>query len=330
VPRRAEPAPRGYLFDGPEVRRLTAEQFSDVIGAITGEWNTYAGKPATAGGVYAREWRVASSAFTRALGRPVRDQVTSVRPSESSPLQALELMNGETYTRRLSRGARRLLGELPPEPASLYNKTVAGRSATASAFDVDVSRASTLWLLVEDEGSNAPERLRPIWADAEIVGESGAVPLASLAPRDGAGLRHRDSPASGVRVTNPSVLVYDVVGKGFTRLRGRIAIENPASEVGSTLNPALRFYVFDTAPNMERLIPPAPGLPLPAPRVPATIDAAIDRIFWHALGRAPDATERRLAGDALRRRANGNKPSADGLADLLWAVTMKPEFQFIY
>jgi Protein of unknown function (DUF1549)/Protein of unknown function (DUF1553)/Planctomycete cytochrome C len=324
VPRRAEPATRGYVFDGPEVRRLSAEQFSDAIGAITGEWNTYAGKPATPGGVYAREWRVASSPFTRALGRPVRDQVISIRQSESSPLQALELVNGETYTHRLSRGARRLLSDLPPEPASLYNKTVAGRSATASAFDVDVSKASTLWLVVQDEGSNAPERLRPIWADAELAGETGVVPLASLAPRDAAGIRRGDSPTSGVRITNPSVLVYDIAGKGFTRLRGRIAIENPASEIGSTLNPALRFYVFDAPPNMERLIPPAPGMPLPAPPTVTTIDAAVEWVFRYALGRAPGDAERGAA-----RKALGASP-ADGLADLLWAITMKPEFQFIY
>lgn len=329
VPRSTDPSSRGYAFDGPELRRLTAEQFSDAIGVMTGEWNTYAGKPATAGGVYAREWRVASSAFTRALGRPVRDQVTSVRPSEASPLQALELVNGETYTRRLASAAQRLLGELPPQPASLFNKTVAGRSAKASDFDVDVSSASTLWLLVQDEGSNAPETLRPIWADAEFVGAGGAVPLASLAPRDTAGIRRGDSPVPGVRTTNPSVLVYDIAGKGFTRFRGRIAIENAVSDIGATLNPALRFYVFDAAPNMERLIPPSPQLPLPAPPVPATIDAAIDRVFWQALARAPSPAERRLARQTLQGGA-GARPSADGLADLLWAVTMTPEFQFIY
>jgi len=206
----------------------------------------------------------------------------------------------------------------------VYNKTVAGRSATASTFDIDVSNASTLWLLVQDEGSNAPERLLPIWVDAELVGGSGAVPLASLTPRDGVGLRREDVPAAGVRVNNPSRLIYDIAGKGYTRLRGRIAIENPASEIGSTLNPALRFYVFDAPPNMERLIPPAPGLPLPAPRVPQTIDAAIDQIFWHALGRAPNPSERQAA------RRHLGEGLADGLADLLWAVTMKPEFQFIY
>ena len=331
VARTAEPPARDYVFAGPEVRRLTAEQFADAVGAITGEWNTYPGKPAKPGGVYAREWRVASSALTRALGRPVRDQVTSVRASDASPLQALELVNGESYTRRLSRGARRMVGELAAEPASLYNGSFAGRSPKSGSFDVDVSNASTLWLLVQDEGSNAPERLRPVWADAELlVGDTGSVPLSSLAPRDAAGLRagERD-PGGGVRVKNPSALVYDIAGKGFTRLRGRIFSDNATAEIGSTLNPQLRFYVFDKAPNVEMLIPPVPGTPLPAPPPVTTIDGAIDRVFGYALGRAPSAAERRSAQAALQRSGGGPRPSAEGLADLLWAITMTPEFQFI-
>jgi hypothetical protein len=330
IRRAAEPAARDYVFAGPEVRRLSAEQFSDVVGEITGEWNTYPGRPATPGGVYAREWRVASSSFTRALGRPVRDQVTSIRPSEASPLQALELVNGETYTRRLSRGARRMLGELAPEPASLFNKPVAGRSPAFSTFDVDVSMASALWLLVQDEGSNAPERLQPIWENAELVGAGGSVPLSSLAPRDASGLRSGGGATGGLRVKNPSAIVLDIAGKGFTRLRGRIAIENAPAEIGSTLNPQLRFYVFDTAPNMERLIPPVAATPLPAPPRVTTIEGAIDRVYLGALGREPNAAERRLARDVLRRHAGDPRPSPDGLADLLWAVTMTPEFQFIY
>ena len=39
VRREAEPPARGYVFRGPEVRRLTAEQFADAIGSITGEWS---------------------------------------------------------------------------------------------------------------------------------------------------------------------------------------------------------------------------------------------------------------------------------------------------
>ena len=96
VVRAGEPPARGYVFAGPEVRRVTAEQFADTIGLITGEWNIYyppsrpgaaAGRrsrraprrtDAVSAGLYAREWRTASTRLTRALGRPIRDQVHSV------------------------------------------------------------------------------------------------------------------------------------------------------------------------------------------------------------------------------------------------------------
>jgi mono/diheme cytochrome c family protein len=361
VARTGEPPSRGYVFAGPEVRRLTAEQFGDAIGAITGEWNVFPGRPvpAAAGGagrgtgtglppplppslpptagVYGREWRTASSNLTRALGRPIRDQVHSMRAVQASTLQALELVNGEIFTQRLSRGARRMLGELPPEPLSLYNRNVAGRTASSSAFDIDVSRAAKLWLVVQENGSNKPEVLQPAWAQAELVGPAGAVPLSSLTPLDGGGLRSGTGPiqvnpsnGTGIRVKNPSVLVYDIAGKGFTRFRGVIGIENPQREIGSTLNPQLRFFVFDAEPNPERLVPPAPEPPLPRGPAVADVAQAIDRIFWHALGRAPSADERRVAESALRDPARGNRPSPQGLADLLWAVTIKPEFQLIY
>ena len=88
--------------------------------------------------------------------------------------------------------------------------------------------------------------------------------------------------------------------------------------------------MFDKPPNMEGLMPPAPDVPLPAPPAQTTIEGTIDRVFRHALGRAPSAAERRAAEQALRRSPEDPRPSAEGLADLLWAITMKPEFQFIY
>jgi hypothetical protein len=355
VARSGEPPARGYVFAGPEIRRMTAEQFADAVGAITGEWNVYTaggqgsgprGAPGTplptlptTSGRYVREWRVASSDLTRALGRPIRDQVISMRVSQASTLQALELVNGEILARRLMRGAKRLVGDLPPEPASLYNRTFAGRTPSPSPFEIDISNARRLWLVVQDNGSNVPEVLEPAWAQAELVGPAGATPLSAMTPLDGSAsalrsgtgpIRVVNTDGSGVRVVNPSLLVYDIAGRGFTTFRGVIGLENRASDIGATLNPQLRFYVFDAPPNMERLVPPAPGAPLPDPDPLKTASEAIDRLFWHALGRAPAPGERRLAEEALRSPGRGDRPSAEGLADLLWAILMKPEFQLIY
>jgi hypothetical protein len=196
-----------------------------------------------------------------------------------------------------------------------------------------------LWLIVQENGSNVPEALEPVWAEAELIGPSGPMPLRDLNPANGSdsALRSGSGPikvagtdGTGVRVRNPSVLVYDISGRGFTRLRGTIGVENPLNEIGATLNPQLRFYVFDTAPNMERLIPPLPGAPLPQPPAATSIAQVVDTLFWHALGRAPSPSERGLAQDALRDAARGSRPSPEGLADLLWAIVMKPEFQLVY
>jgi hypothetical protein len=358
VARSGEPAARGYTFAGPEVRRLSAEQFADAVGAITGEWSVAPSRgpappapriekgqplpsqPASSG-VYAREWRAASSNLSRALGRPIRDQITATRSTQATTLQALELTNGAILSRWLSRGARRMLGELPADPTSLYNRAVAGRNASASPFEIDISRSTRLWLIVEDTGSNVPEAILPAWAQAELAGPTGVTPLSALTPSDRSGLRTDSGPIrvgvpaedgrdTGVRVKNPSVLIYDIGGRGFTTFRGAIGIENKTSDIGSTLNPSTRFYVFDVEPDMERLVPPLPGSPLPRAAPVTTIGAAIERVFKHALGRLPTPAERRIAEAALGGPGRGDKPSPEGLADLLWAILMKPEFQFLY
>jgi len=349
VPRLGEQA-RGYVFRGPEVRRLTAEQFGDAIGAITGDWNVYQ-PPATSGplpGRYTREWQTPASSLARALGRPIRDQVFSTRTTVATTLQALELVNGELLASSLLRGARNMLGELPPPPTALFVAPINARGSRAgeppasriarASFDVDVSGATRLWLIVQDANSTAADKAEAAWARGELVGSNGAMtPLTDLKPLDESVLRTLSGPVvlddttfpSAVRVKTPSRLVYDIAGRGFTRLRGVAGFENLSNLAqGETI--LGRFLIFGTAPDMDRLVPPTPGTPLPpGPRL-STATQIVDRLYRYALGRGPSADERAIALDAL---ADSNRPgriSAEGLADLLWAVMMKPEFQLIY
>ena len=209
----------------------------------------------------------ASTLLTRALGRPIRDQVTSVRAQEATTLQALELVNGEILTNRLMRGARRMVGELPPDTRSLFNATVAGRYAQARLMDADISSASKLYLLVADTGSNAPERVLPVWMNLQFdcrrrQRRAGLVAHAESTTRACAARRTDADPpsgeeqlAAGLRHRRP----------GFHAAAGqRSTSRTIAPEIGSTLNPALRFFVFDAEPNMDRLLPPSPELPMPA------------------------------------------------------------------
>ena len=353
VARTGEVQARGYVFAGPEVRRLSAEQFADAIGSITGEWSVYQPRSAAGGGgrgtgpppsdpptvgVYGRDWRAASSDLTRALGRPIRDQIISARASAATTPQALELVNGEML-RTGSRAARAACSASCRRIGSASSTRPWPDVTPAPARSTSTAEAPKLWLIAQDFGSNAPERVEPLWASAELVdGDGKATPLSVVDANRSAGLRQRRWPwrrrppaDDGVRVRPPSRLVYDIAGSGFTRFRGSIALDNARSEIGSTLNPAVRFFVFDAEPNMDRLLPPAPQLPMPAR--PAAHDGRCSgRSRLHArarprpvAGRAPHRGER----DCAIRRAR-DKPSAEGLADLLWAVLMKPEFQLIY
>ena len=68
VARTAEAPARNYAFRGPELRRLTAEQFADAIGTITGEWSIsnapplVLAKPATTTGQAAQSATAGASA----------------------------------------------------------------------------------------------------------------------------------------------------------------------------------------------------------------------------------------------------------------------------
>ena len=82
-----------------------------------------------------------------------------------------------------------MLGDLPPEPASLLSRQVnAGRGAPAP-FDVDVSNSQKLYLIVQDALSTAPDKATPLWIQPELVASSGNTPLSELTPLDKSGFR---------------------------------------------------------------------------------------------------------------------------------------------
>ncbi len=335
--------PKQYVFRGPEVRRLTAEQFSDAIAAMTGDWHVAqpsandssgSNRGEVAAGSYSREWRIVANNLTRALGRPMRDQVFSTRDNQATTIQAVELINGEMLTHWLSRGARRMLGELPPEPQSLYSKEVvvssSQNSASPPAFDLDVSQSKKIYLIVQDALSTASDKAAPVWIQPEFDGPNGKTPLSALQPVDASGLRDGNGPITlpGLRIKLASVLVYNIAGKGFTRFHSGPGFEETQLAQGERVQ--ARFFVFDQQPDMDRLVPPHPEAPLPTGPALKTIEQTENWVFRYALGRPPSSGEKRIADAVLRQPGRPGSPSAQGLSDLLWAVTMKPEFQLIY
>lgn len=108
-----------YVFRGPLVRRLTAEQFSDAVSEVTGIWNARPSQKLInahwAGHDFpiVRAALVPSTTLQTSLGRPNREQVVTVRNSVATTLEALELTNGNELTDRLSRSADLVLAKNP-------------------------------------------------------------------------------------------------------------------------------------------------------------------------------------------------------------------------
>jgi hypothetical protein len=150
------PADGDYVFRGPVVRRMTAEQFYDALGSVTGIWQARPkfllpaeredaaeaerqarlAREAAGGKVEqaapedntvearrkpVRAWRVPADPLSTALGRTNREQVTTRRESLCTTLQALELSNGDTLDTHLRLGAENLLQQDWSAPAALVD-----------------------------------------------------------------------------------------------------------------------------------------------------------------------------------------------------------------
>ena len=166
-----------FVFGGPEVRRLTAEQFYDTLSVLTGAWhiNSKFTLPGDRTPEYAqqqkkldeqakiglsaltaagqdlplenylrvvRAWRVPSDTLMTAMGRPNREQVTTRRETAATTLQALELSNGNTLAAHLRRGAGAILLKQPASAAGLVNELylhAAQRYPTAGELEAAVA-----------------------------------------------------------------------------------------------------------------------------------------------------------------------------------------------
>ena len=121
----------GYIFRGPTVKRMTAEQFLDAVWFVSG---TAPGKAdasvqpsceATAPEHrFVRAALVKSNELMRSLGRPNREQVVTTRSDVLTTLEALDLSNGEVFNDILARGAVGLLTSTPKANAEELADTV--------------------------------------------------------------------------------------------------------------------------------------------------------------------------------------------------------------
>lgn len=294
-------------FRGPMRRRLTAEQYADAIAALTGDWRF---RPAASAAPtrYVRDWELKSTALSRALGRPVRDQVVTERRTLPTTLQAVELVNGQYLAGWLHEAARRMVDAAPPPPANLFDSGVVRRNPVK--VDVKLKGARKLWFLIENVDSYDPSRVVPMWKDAAFVKGKKSVPLRELIGQDPENLRL------------PARFTVDLAGRKFDRFTATAQVTKKTTV--SDIGPAIRYFVFDREPDMRQLVRVSGKPPVPvARRGPATA-ALIEELYLHALQRPPAEAERGVAREVI-----GAPPTADGLEDFLWMLLQSPEFQYI-
>ncbi len=317
----------GYVFRGPLERHMSAEQFADSISSLTGEW---AAREASDGPKWARDWRIKATPLARALGRPVRDQVFTERNEKPTTLQALELLNGETLTKRLHSGAQRLLGRLPEAPAALWDSGVTNGASSKDkplpSFDIDIRGVDKLYLLVRDSQSYDPSRVVAGWVNARFIDHGRERPLADSDSRLVRKLTFKEgSDEKAVGGGVPMRVVVET--KGAERLIGEAVVDDGSQQ--ADIMPRVRFFVFSEEPDPDRLTTPAGGSPIAyvPPPLPGRPIPAVRDLYARALGREPTSGETALALELLRPK--GDVIPTEGVEDLLWSLVLLPEFQVI-
>jgi hypothetical protein len=131
----SENAVEEFVFRGPQLKQLSAEQFLDAIWMLTGTAPAKRDIPVPAPAEnlapltrkFTRASVVNSNPLLRSLGRPNREQVVTVRGDVLTTLQALDLANGEIVASTLTSGGGNLLKQTSDSDqlvASLYRRAL--------------------------------------------------------------------------------------------------------------------------------------------------------------------------------------------------------------
>ncbi len=356
---------RDFVFRGPGVRRLTAEQFRDALGQLTGAW---AQKPegdlesllferGEAGELPAAPYWIWSDAHAAAAAPAqtvwFRTQVELAAPL---PAEAVAIVNADNAVRFWVNGKSvRKQNDTP------WNET------TVLDLRPFLEPGTNTFAFEAQNGGEGPNpagllfyaRLRDTSA-GDGVGEAGGTPSPADSKRDFASdaswrvttLKSEgwmkpgfdDSGWARAQVLGPAEMAPWNLGPQFAAtVNGRAVF----GSVRASLVSADPLVSALGRPNREQTTSVRPmtattlqmleltnggtlaGILEQGARKLATEEATgaavVDRVFRQGLGRPPTATEAALSVNLV-----GTSPGVDGIEDLLWAVAMLPEFQLVY
>lgn len=337
-----------YVFQGPVLRRLTAEQFRDALGAITGVWQSRpegglqselsAGlqtTPLPVGAFWI--WNDNHAAHGVAPGAvyfrklvTVPEGVTEATVWLSVDNEAKVFVNGSAVSFNAKPGVSELVrGDI----RSLLKAGSNLIAVEATNTGADRSPAGLLVYLKIRAG----DRVLDIGTDASWQTASGASDLWKLP--DGGNNQWAASVVlgePGMEPWNASKLIAAAVAElgGYARefRASLVSADALALALGRPNREQINTVRQQTATTIQALELTNGGtlarlLKMGAEKLAAkTNDSRLltRDIFQTALSRLPTDAELRLAVDLL-----GPSPKLDGVEDLLWSLAMLPEFQLI-
>ena len=348
----AEQADKDYIFRGPTVRRMTAEQFVDAVATLTGNWKPSPAKKiefdganlaGVTGGAEQNDlpkgkwiWSTAKAAegvepgtsfFRKRIELPDKPTTADViAVVDNSFVLLVNQRNGtagknweepkfRNLAKRFKQGEN-LVTVLATNEGSGKNPAglwlgIRFQFADGSTMDV-VSDKS--WKVSTDgsDGWNKPEFDDTTWRSASELGGADMAPwgLAKRMKISGSvlafGGRFRESMQNKTALTT-------ALGRPN---REQVTTERPSAAT------TLQALALTNGEVLSKLI--KDGAAVLADEGGGQQHLA-KRVFRAALGRAPNQAESAMLAELIR-----GDNAAESVEDVLWAVTMLPEFQLIY
>ncbi|MEY2409598.1 MAG: hypothetical protein QOF48_2268 [Verrucomicrobiota bacterium] len=349
----------GFVFNGPAVRRMTAEQFRDALGTLTGVWHSKAAggisvpaEPADSQPLPASlKWIWADAdAATRAMPETVYFRKTIML--SAAPEQAWAAAAADNSYTLYVNGTKVATGSQWSEPDLIDLRphlkkgtnvlSVAAVNHTASNQPPDEAHPSVaadanpagFILFARIQAGKITNDIRTdnswAWSRTKQDGwEKPGVPFTGMAAAE-LGLPSvapwnlSNKLASTVAMIQPhhDIRASLVAADPLTLALGRPAREQVVSArlSGATTLQALELTNGDTLSKLlER------GAARLLAEKPRTTAALVTDLYAKALGRKPTAGELKICSDFP-----GTLLKKEEVEDLLWSVTMLPEFQVIY
>jgi hypothetical protein len=347
-----------FVFRGPTVRRLTAEEYLDALSSLTGLWQKLPANTEmdlSAGSASARppappaRW-VWSSPDAAKAAPPQKVWFRKAFTLPEAPGQALavvtadnrftlhvngheagssdkwehpkvldirtHLVKGENVIAVAAENDAASKEDASPNPAGLLVlarlRGAAGAGAAPAVWDLG-SDATWLWSTNKADGWQEAGFRAEGWQPAAELGASGLAPwnLAAQVAAAWASAAQFGTIRASLANNDPLMAALGRPNREqVLTARATVATTLQALELtnGATLADLLKR-------GAERLRADQPG---------AAADL-VNRLYLHALGRRPSATELALAQETVHEPV-----AAGGVEDLLWAMSMLPEFQLIY